>query len=69
MKREAWREAGKLSADDPRRQELLAQAKKADEEAPLLQDSVDVGKLLKSLPVGTSPLVVTNARRSTPEGY
>ena len=25
VKREAWREAGKLSADDPRRQELLAQ--------------------------------------------
>ena len=26
-------------------------------------------KLLKSLPVGASPLVVTNARRPTPEGY
>ena len=47
--------AGGLTDDD-----------KADD---ISRRSIERRKLLKSLPVGTSPLVVTNARRPTPEGY
>ena len=44
------RDAAKLSADDPTRQELLAQAAKADDEAPLLREPVHVGLMAPSAP-------------------
>lgn len=54
VKRDARREACKLSTDDPKRQELLALAARAEDEAPLLWELADVGLSTSTAPACSS---------------
>ena len=65
-KRDARRDAGKLGSDDPKRQDLLAQAASAEDAAPLLRESVDVGLTVPTAPARSSA-TATGSRKCARE--